>query len=65
MSLKVFHICFIVISVLLTGGFGVWALMVNGLPGAFRIMGGVSLLGAIILVFYGIRFLKKAKSIIV
>lgn len=65
MSLKYFHILFILISVMTMVGFGLWALFVNGLPAGFQIMGGVSLLGGIGLVIYGIRFLKKSKSIII
>ena len=64
MSLKFFHICFIIISVMLTAGFGLWALLANGLPTAFRVMGGISLVGGLVLIIYGIRFLRKAKSII-
>ena len=65
MSLKLFHIFFIVLSVLISVGFGLWALLVNGLPEGFRSMGVVSLLCGVSLVIYGIRFLKKSKSIIV
>ena len=65
MSLKLFHILFILLSVLTALGFGLWALLVNGLPGAFRVMGVLSLVGGLALLIYGIRFLKKAKSIIV
>ena len=65
MSLKYFHILFILVSVMLTVGFGLWALLVNGLPAGFRVMGGFSLLGGFLLVVYGIRFLKKLKTIII
>jgi hypothetical protein len=65
MSLKYFHIIFIVLSVLTTGGFGLWALLVNGLPDGFKLMGIVSLLGGVSLFIYGIKFLKKSKSIII
>lgn len=65
MSLKYFHILFIVLSVLTTVGFGLWALLVNGLPDGFKIMGGVSLFLGVILFIYGIRFLKKSKKIII
>ena len=64
MSLKYFHILFIVMSVLTTVGFGLWALLVNGLPGGFRVMGVFSLLGGVALLVYGFRFMKKLKSII-
>ena len=65
MSLKYFHILFILLSVMTMVGFGLWAMLVTGLPGGFRIMGGFSLLGGVALVIYGIRFLKKSKSIII
>ena len=65
MSLKYFHILFIVISVMTMVGFGLWALFVTGLPAGFQVMGGISLLGGVALVIYGVRFLKKAKSIII
>ena len=65
MSLKYFHILFILLSVMITVGFGCWALLATGLPGGFRWMGGLSLAGGVFLVFYGIRFLKKTKSIII
>ena len=65
MSLKYFHILFIILSVLTMVGFGLWALLVNGLPSGFKTMGVVSLLGGVALLVYGIRFLKKLKSIII
>lgn len=65
MSLKYFHLLFIILSVFTTVGFGLWALLVNGLPSGFKTMGVISLLGGVLLLVYGIRFLKKLKSIII
>ena len=61
MSLKVFHIFFIVLSTLLTLGYGLWGLQhFSGLAYAFSI---VSLGLAPALVVYGVWFLKKLKRV--
>ena len=60
MSLKAFHIFFIALSILLSIGCAVWA-FANGVE---TIFGVSSALVAIILVVYGIFFLKKSKGII-
>ncbi|MDF1754431.1 MAG: hypothetical protein P1U89_16725 [Verrucomicrobiales bacterium] len=65
MSLKHFHLLFIVLSILITLGFGLWAVLLNGLPSGFKAMGGFSLFLSVILIVYGIRFLRKSKSIII
>lgn len=65
MSLKYFHILFIALSVFTTLGFGLWAVLVNGLPSGFRTMGAVSILLGVFLTIYGIRFIRKSKSIII
>ena len=65
MSLKNFHIAFITICVLFTGGFAAWCLLVPGLPAMFTAMGWISASGGLLLLVYGIRFLKKAKNVIV
>ncbi len=57
MSLKAFHIVFIVASALLSLGFGVWALTGNGALSAAAAV--VSFLVGAGLVVYGVRFLKK------
>lgn len=64
MSLKHFHIAFIAITVLSAAGFAAWCLLVPGLPAMFQVMGWLSAAGAILLFVYGIRFLKKVKSVI-
>lgn len=65
MSLKHFHILFIVLSVLTTILFGLWAILSKNLPSGFKTMGSVSLVGGILLLIYGIRFLRKSKKIII
>lgn len=65
MSLKNFHIAFITICVLFTGGFSAWCLLVPGLPSMFVTMGWISAAGGLFLLIYGIRFLKKAKNVII
>ena len=61
MGLKNFHIFFIMISVVVTLGFGLWCF----LTGAGRategstIMGSLSLVASVGLVVYGYRFLRK------
>lgn len=57
MSLKAFHIVFIVASALLSLGFGVWALAGDGALSAAA--AGVAFLAGAALVAYGARFLKK------
>lgn len=65
MSLKVFHIVFITMSVLLAVGFGVWAIVKwtrdGQLSGVF--LGVLSLVGAGGLPWYGIWFWRKLKGI--
>lgn len=60
MSLKAFHIFFIVVSILLSIGCAVWA-FANKMSVAFGL--GFSAL-AIALIVYGVAFLKKSKRII-
>ncbi len=57
MSLKAFHIVFIVASALLCLGFGVWALTGDGALSVAA--AAVSFLVGAVLVVYGARFLKK------
>jgi succinate dehydrogenase hydrophobic anchor subunit len=65
MSLKSFHIFFIVVSTLTTLAFGLWSIMQytgTGDSGDLW-LGIVSLLAFVALVIYGIRFFKKLKQI--
>jgi len=65
MSLKYFHLIFIVLAIATTAGFGLWAMLANGLPGGFRVIGWFSLALGLLLFWYGICFLKKSKTIII
>jgi uncharacterized membrane protein SirB2 len=61
MSLKVFHVIFIIVSVTLALFCAVWAFSNNAHP-AF---GYGSAITALALVIYGVWFLRKARNIIV
>ena len=61
MSLKAFHILFILLSILLAMGCAAWAYL-NQTAAAFGI---VSAILAVALVFYGLWFVKKSRKIIV
>ena len=64
MSLKTVHIFFISVSILLTLGFGLWAVrdyLVSG-NGVNLAMGLAAFLGCGVLVWYGIWFLRKLKG---
>ncbi len=65
MSLKAFHLIFVTFSFLLTVGFGIWgvAQYVHGGPGADLVMGVISLVLAVGLIWYGKYFLRKLKHI--
>lgn len=60
MSLKSFHLVFIIASILLSGFFSFWAFE-NQVPGNVGwVSGGV----CFILLVYGVSFVRKAKKII-
>lgn len=59
MSLKAFHIFFILVSVATTAGFGMWALKAGP---EFRIWGIISLVSTLALIVYGVAFLGKMKK---
>ena len=65
MSLKAFHIVFIVVSILLSFGVGVWGIYTHLSYSnvTFLIMGIVSFIIGIALIIYGINFMKKLKHI--
>ena len=65
MSLKAFHIVFIVLSILLTLGFAAWSFVsyTHGGPLLHLWFGIGSLVSGIALVFYGKYFLRKLKDI--
>jgi hypothetical protein len=66
MSLKAFHIVFIVVATMLTGGFGVWAVREYArgqAPASILALGiGSFVLGGV-LVWYAKYFLRKLKDI--
>jgi hypothetical protein len=60
MSLKAFHVVFILISVLFSIGMSFWAFK----TGASEGLGWGSGVAALLMTAYGVRFLVKSKSII-
>jgi hypothetical protein len=65
MSLRGFHIVFIVFSTLLAIGTGVWCIWIDLMEGApvFLVGAGFSFLAAFGLVVYGIWFYRKMKRL--
>ncbi len=64
MSLKAFHIFFIVVSIALCVGFGVWATQDFARSGSWvnLSLGVGSFIGSILLARYGVWFLRKLKG---
>ena len=65
MSLKAFHIFFIIVSTLLAFGFGVWSVYVHLTQGglAFLVMGLLSFVAGVVLIVYGVNFLHKLRHV--
>ena len=65
MSLKAFHVVFIVCSILLAVGFGIWEIVSYSRTASTSqlIMGLVSFAVAAALVVYGIRFVRKLRNV--
>jgi hypothetical protein len=65
MSLKAFHIVFIILSTLLALGTGVWCLWVDLVEGAPIYLAGAiaSFICAVGLVVYGVWFYRKMKRL--
>lgn len=65
MSLKAFHIAFIVLSAALAAGFAAWCFREVSASGntAMGIAGGISAASSIALGAYGVRFLRKTKDL--
>lgn len=61
MSLKVFHVFFVSVSVILAVGFAVWCFAQSA--SGFLFTGALSIAAAGLLAYYGCRFLKKIKRI--
>jgi len=68
MSLKAFHIFFILVAIFISIGFAAWVILGGAgdqtTPG-MRFMGWFSAVLSVCLVFYGVNFIRKAKSIII
>ncbi len=64
MSLKAFHIVFIILSTALTVGFGVWATRDFAQSGSLvnLSLGVGSFIGSVVLAVYGVWFLRKLKA---
>ena len=65
MSLKAFHVFFVVVSVLCALGFGAWAVvdwMRTGRPGVLA-LAILAFAAAVALVWYGLWFLRKIKDV--
>jgi hypothetical protein len=64
-SLKAFHIFFIVVSALMAFGVAAWALLSYTASGSFGYLAAA--IGSVIagagLIFYGVKFLKKLKNV--
>lgn len=65
MSLKAFHIVFVVASVLLSAGVGVWAIAEFAQVGAtwLIVLGVAALAFAVGMIVYGFWFLRKLKNV--
>jgi len=62
MSLKQFHIVFIVMAVLLSAGFAAWAFTRHPVELEVLVMGVISVVATLSLMVYGVWFLKKLKG---
>ncbi len=65
MSLKSFHLVFIILSILFSFVFGIWAVLNYGSSDktAELVLGIISLIGSVIMTIYLFFFLKKFKHI--
>ncbi len=61
MSLKAFHVFFILVSILFCGAMSAWAFITGASDG----IGWGAAISAVALLLYGIRFVRSARSIIV
>ncbi len=64
MSLKAFHVFFVIVSVLCALGFGGWSVADYQRTGhgSVLLLGILGFVAAAVLVFYGFWFLRKLKS---
>jgi hypothetical protein len=65
MSLKGFHVFFVVVSVLFALGFGAWAIAEYARTGQGSVLalGILGFAAAVALVWYGLWFLRKLKNV--
>ena len=65
MSLKAFHIVFVIFSTLLAVGVGAWCIWVNLVEGAPVYLAGAiaSFMTAVALIVYGVWFYRKMKRL--
>ncbi len=65
MSLKSFHIFFIVLATITVFGFGIWGVYIFLMESdpSYLLMGVISLASGVALIIYGIKFLQKLKNI--
>jgi len=65
MSIKAIHIVLISCAILLSIGFGAWSMSFARSAGenSYQIAGFTSFAAGLGLIFYGIHFIKKAKSL--
>ena len=64
MSLKHFHVVFIVFSVLICLGFGLWTQMASAATSAMQVFGVFSIALGAGLAIYGFWFFRKSKRVI-
>jgi len=60
MSLKAFHLFFILVSIVFSAGMGIWAFKTGASDG----LGWGSCVAAVLMLVYGVMFFNKSKSII-
>ena len=60
MSLKIFHICFILLSTILAAGSAVWAFR----EAANLELGSICAAFAVIMPIYGVWFLRKTRKLV-
>ncbi len=65
MSLKAFHVAFILLSTGLCAGFALWCFreMTRTDNAAYGLVGGLSAAGILALAMYAVRFLKKSRGV--
>ena len=65
MSLKAFHVFFVIVSVLCALGFGAWAVAdyLRTGKGSVLALGVLGFAAAVALVWYGFWFLRKLKNV--